>query len=132
AEPLNARVPVMSCPGNHEYASAEAFKSYNARYPMPYAQSGSVDPNYWSRDIGPMHVVALNSYAASGPDSFQFNWLKKDLEAFNRKRTPWLVVMMHAPFYNSNLGHLGEATVMMGDLEELFFKHGVNVVLAGH
>ena len=27
-----------------------------------------------------VQVVALNSYAASGPDSFQFNWLKKDLE----------------------------------------------------
>ena len=27
-----------------------------------------------------VEVVALNSYAASGPDSFQFNWLKKDLE----------------------------------------------------
>ncbi|CAE7366806.1 PAP21 [Symbiodinium natans] len=41
-------------------------------------------------------------------------------------------VMMHAPFYNSNLGHLGEATVMMEDLEDLLFKHGVNIVLAGH
>eukprot|EP00439_Symbiodinium_sp_Y106_P049653 s747_g6.t1 len=115
AEPLNARVP-------------EAWRSFSSLR----ASENLGDPNYWSRDIGPMHVVALNSYAASGPDSFQFNWLKKDLEAFSRKRTPWLVVMMHAPFYNSNLGHLGEAAVMMGDLEELFYKHGVNVVLAGH
>lgn len=99
----------MSCPGNHEYGSAEAYESYNLRYPMPFAQSGSSDPNYWSRDIGPMHVVSLNSYASSKPGSYQYKWLSQDLKSFDRQKTPWLLVIMHAPWYNSNLGHYGEA-----------------------
>jgi len=131
-EPLGSQVPVMSCPGNHEYGSAEAYKSYNVRYPMPFAQSGSSDPNYWSRDIGPMHVVSLNSYASSKPGSYQYKWLSQDLKSFDRQKTPWLFVIMHAPWYNSNLGHYGEAKVMMEHLEEMFFEHGVNLVLAGH
>lgn len=131
-ETLGSQVPVMTVPGNHEYGSAEAFKSYNVRYPMPYLQSGSSDPNYWSRDIGPMHVVGLNSYASAKAGSYQYRWLLQDLKSFDRKKTPWLVAMMHAPWYNSNLGHYGEAKVMMEHLEDIFFEHGVNLVLAGH
>mmetsp|Transcript_20967 Transcript_20967/g.34970 ORF Transcript_20967/g.34970 Transcript_20967/m.34970 type:complete len:553 (-) Transcript_20967:108-1766(-) len=131
-ETLGSKVPVMTVPGNHEYGSAEAFKSYNVRYPMPYLSSGSSDPNYWSRDIGPMHVVGLNSYASAKAGSYQYRWLLQDLKSFDRKKTPWLVAMMHAPWYNSNLGHYGEAKVMMEHLEEIFFEHGVNLVLAGH
>jgi hypothetical protein len=74
-ETLGSQVPVMTVPGNHEYGSAEAFKSYNVRYPMPYLQSGSSDPNYWSRDIGPMHVVGLNSYASAKAGSYQYRWV---------------------------------------------------------
>ena len=94
-ETLGSQVPVMTVPGNHEYGSAEAFKSYNVRYPMPYLHSGSSDPNYWSRDIGPMHVVGLNSYASSKSGSYQYRWLLQDLKSFDRKKTPWLVAMMH-------------------------------------
>ena len=32
----------MSTGGNHELSNTEAWVSYNARYPMPYRQSGSV------------------------------------------------------------------------------------------
>merc|ERR1711879_104623 len=39
---------------------------------------------------------------------------------------------MHTPWYNSNIGHLGEGELMRRDMEDLFFKHGVNIVLAGH
>ncbi|CAJ1450848.1 unnamed protein product [Effrenium voratum] len=131
-EPLGARVPSMTCPGNHEYATAEAFKSFAVRYPMPYEQSGSHDATYWSRDIGPMHVVSLNSYGSTHSGSFQYKWLERDLKNFDRTKTPWLVVVMHAPWYNSNLGHLGEAEVMREDLEDMLFEHGVNLVVAGH
>ena len=40
---------------------------YNARYPMPFRPSGSVSNLWWSRDIGPTHVVSLCSYAATDP-----------------------------------------------------------------
>lgn len=133
-EPLGARVPVMFCPGNHEAGSAEAYKSFNVRYPMPYQASGSTNPNYWSRNIGPMHVISLDSYSATGPTSVMYRWLERDLAKFSssRGKFPWLIVMFHAPFYNSNKGHLGEAEIMKDNMEELLYKHGVDLVLAGH
>ena len=32
----------------------------------------------------------------------QFEWLKKDLAAVNRTRTPFVITMAHRPFYCSN------------------------------
>lgn len=132
-QPLGSRIPVMMCPGNHELAYGEAFQTYNARFPMPHESSGSKNPNYWSRNIGPMHVISLNSYADIHPGSEQYAWLKRDLElVFTRSITPYLVVMMHVPFYSSTATHLMEGKVARDVLEPLFFKHGVNMVFNGH
>mmetsp|Transcript_114752 Transcript_114752/g.297389 ORF Transcript_114752/g.297389 Transcript_114752/m.297389 type:complete len:586 (-) Transcript_114752:110-1867(-) len=133
AEALSTAVPIMTCPGNHETGFLEAFQSYKARYPMPAAASGSTDPTYWSRDIGPAHVVSLNTYAGTNPSSAQYRWLEEDLATrFDRRRTPWLVVMMHAPWYNSNTKHVRESEPMRGDMEALLYSFGANIVLSGH
>ena len=92
------QVPIMTTGGNHEISSAEGWVSYNVRYPMPFRQSGSVSNLWWSRDVGPAHVVALCSYAATDAASLQYKWLARDLARLNRTRTPWLIVMMHAPW----------------------------------
>ena len=132
-EGLAARVPIMTTGGNHEVGDAEAWVSYNLRYPMPFRQSGSVSNLWWSRDIGPAHVVSLCSYAATDAASLQYKWLERDLSLrLNRTRTPWLVVMMHAPFYNSNIGHQGESELMRQDMEALLYRHHVDLVLSGH
>jgi len=130
---LASRVPVMSTDGNHEVgAGVETRVSYNARYPMPFKQSGSTSNAYWSRDIGPVHVIGLSSYSSTDSSSFQFQWLAQDLQAVDRTRTPWIVVMMHVPWYNSNTNHKNEAFLMMLDMEDLLFKAGVDLVLDGH
>ncbi|CAE8628101.1 unnamed protein product [Polarella glacialis] len=125
AEQLGAFVPVMSCPGNHEVGDGEAFVSYRIRYPMPFAASGSSDSSYWSRDMGPMHVISINSYAGTAPGTSQFRWLSQDLQKYSRERTPWLVVLMHVPFYNSNSGHLGEAKLQQENIEDMLYQYGV-------
>ena len=104
----------------------------NARYPMPSESSGSVSNLWWSRDIGPVHIIALCSYAATAAGSLQYEWLASDLAAVDRQSTPWLLVMMHAPWYNSNSGHIAEAELMRRDMEPLLFQYGVDVVLSGH
>jgi acid phosphatase type 7 len=131
-EPLASAVPVMMAGGNHEIGDGEAWQSYRERYPMPYRASESVSPLWWSRDIGPVHVIALCSYAATSPSSLQYTWLDHDLKRVNRRVTPWLVVMMHAPWYNSNSGHVAEAELMRLHMERLLFEHRVDVVLSGH
>lgn len=99
---------------------------------MPGAQSGTTDNTYWSRDIEMVHVVSLNSYAGTAPGSLQYQWLKEDISRVDRSRTPWVVAMMHAPWYNSNSGHQGESLLMQNDMEEMLYGLGADVVLNGH
>lgn len=43
-------------------------------------------------------MVMIGSYADWQPESEQYQWLEKDLRAFNRSRTPWLVAAFHSPW----------------------------------
>ena len=120
--------------GNHEIGSSEAWLHYMHRWPTPYREARSTSPLYWSVDVGPAHVVALNSYDhfVNDGDRLQRRWLEDDLSSVDRSATPWLIVMMHAPFYNSNQAHALEAELMRLAYEPLLLKYGVDVVLSGH
>ena len=131
-EPLAARVPVMTTPGNHELVPNELFAAYNARYPMPHASSGSASNLWWSRDVGPMHLISLCSYCSSSRTSLQYRWLLRDLAAVDRKVTPWLVVMLHVPWYHSNSAHPSEGMPMRLAMEDALYAAGADLVLAGH
>ena len=71
---------------------------------MPGASNGS----YFSADVGLNHLIFLSSEVlALGPyggitAAGQAAWLAADLAAVNRTRTPWLVAVLHRPFYCSN------------------------------
>jgi len=41
----------------------------------------------------------IGSYADWESDSEQYQWLERDLMAFNRSNTPWLVAAFHSPWY---------------------------------
>lgn len=126
----------MTVPGNHEVGDGEQYLNYNPRYPMPSVQSGSTDNTYWSRDIESMHVtkllslgcseegcvdqvIGLNAYAGTSPSSVMYRWLANDMRTIDRTRTPWVIVMMHTPWYNSNSGHEGEAIIMQKNMERV-------------
>ena len=80
-----------------------------------------------------VHMIALCSYAGFFENSTQYQWLAGYLATrINRKRTPWLVVTMHTPLYNSNTGHWKEGELFRLSIEPLLFQYGVDVVLAGH
>jgi len=94
--------------------------------------------SFYAFDAGPARVISLNSYTYTGPGSAQYMWLRQELEALERRRsaTPWLIVMMHCPFYTSNAAHHEEMqAVLMRDahgFEDLLHNHKVAVVLSGH
>ena len=59
-------------------------------------------------------------------------WLKADLAAVSRARTPWLLVSLHAPWYNSNSEHQGDGEAMRQALEPTLVAAGVNAIFPGH
>jgi hypothetical protein len=80
-----------------------------------------------------VHVVVLNSYSITSPNSRQFAWLVSDLLAVDRSVTPWVVAMFHSPWYNSNANHQDEFnTIAMREaMEPLFLQHKVALAVSG-
>ncbi|GKV46972.1 hypothetical protein SLEP1_g53926 [Rubroshorea leprosula] len=62
----------------------------------------------------------------------QYKWLKDEFTKVNRTETPWLIVLMHCPFYNSYAHHYMEGETMRVMYEPWFVEYKVDVVFAGH
>uniref|UniRef100_A0A7N0ZU88 Purple acid phosphatase n=1 Tax=Kalanchoe fedtschenkoi TaxID=63787 RepID=A0A7N0ZU88_KALFE len=136
-EPYASQRPWMVTQGNHEVESIpilhpRGFKAYNARWPMPYGESGSTSNLYYSFDVVGAHIIMLGSYAKFDAKSDQYKWLQADLAKVDRSVTPWLIVLLHAPWYNTNVAHKGEGEAMRKALEEVLYKARVDIVFAGH
>ncbi|KAK1561873.1 hypothetical protein Q3G72_002342 [Acer saccharum] len=138
-EPLASQRPWMVTQGNHEVEKLpiihrEPFTAYNARWRMPFEESGSGSNLYYSFDVAGVHVVMLGSYTDFDENSDQYKWLEADLKKVDRGRTPWIVVLIHAPWYNSNTAHQGESESvdMKAAMEGLLYQARVDVVFAGH
>ncbi|KAK1429549.1 hypothetical protein QVD17_11760 [Tagetes erecta] len=138
-EPLASQRPWMVSQGNHEVERIplihkERFTAYNARWHMPFEESGSNSNLFYSFEVVGVHVIMLGSYTDFGPGSSQYNWLESDLKKVDRQRTPWLFALVHAPWYNSNKAHQGEkeSTHMRDAMEDLLYNARVDIVFAGH
>ncbi|CAL0309952.1 unnamed protein product [Lupinus luteus] len=138
-EPLASQRPWMVTQGNHEVEKIpllhrEPFTAYNARWKMPYEDSGSDSNLYYSFDVAGVHVIMLGSYTDFDSESEQYKWLEGDLKKVNRKNTPWLVVLVHAPWYNSNTAHQDEkeSVKMKDSMEDLLYQARIDVIFEGH
>lgn len=135
-QPLASARPWMVTEGNHEKENIpifmDGFLSYNSRWKMPFEESGSSSNLYYSFDVAGAHLVMLGSYADHDEYSDQYNWLRADLAKVDRQKTPWLLVLFHVPWYNSNRAHQGEGESMMATMEPLLYAANVDLVLAGH
>ncbi|KAK9170431.1 hypothetical protein Syun_002571 [Stephania yunnanensis] len=82
----------------------------------------------------PIKFAVVGSYTDFENGSPQYNWLVSDLAKVDRNVTPWLVVLIHAPWYSTNTAHQGEdeSVGMKEAMEELLYGAGVDIVFAGH
>ena len=90
--------------------------------------------SFYSFETGSAHVIYLNPYSITNSTSVQYQWLVKDLQSIDRQKTPWVIVVMHCPWYNSNTAHRDEqqAVLMKASMEPLLYQYHVNVVFTGH
>ncbi|CAK9153193.1 unnamed protein product [Ilex paraguariensis] len=124
--------------GNHEIdympymGEVTPFKSYLHRYPTPYAASKSSNPLWYAIRRASAHIIILSSYSPFVKYTPQWRWLQEEFKRVDREKTPWLIVLMHAPIYSSNEAHFMEGESMRAVFEYWFVKHKVDVVFAGH
>jgi len=152
--------PYMVAAGNHEIemdpVQQTTFMAYKNRFAMPEIKPtedmttpaelptgcGPSDYNgfydfgnsFYSFEFGGVHAIVLNSYTSATVGSNQYEWLAQDLAKIDRKKTPFVVAMMHGPWYNTNAAHHDEKMTlnMKATMEELFFQYRVNAVFSGH
>jgi hypothetical protein len=113
--------------GNHEYQSGDAedyFGYFGDR-------AGTPDQGWYSVDVGPWHVVVLNSQCGKvggcEADSPQGEWLAADLAEHPARCT---LAAWHDPRFSSGAEHGDEKSV--APLWELLDDAGADVVLTGH
>ncbi|KAF6154020.1 hypothetical protein GIB67_026674 [Kingdonia uniflora] len=138
AERSTAYQPWIWTAGNHELdflpesGESTPFKPYTRRYHVPYKAAGSTAPLWYSIKRASAHIIVLSSYSAYGMYTPQYSWLEAEFPKVNRTETPWLIVLLHSPWYNSYNYHFMEGESMRVMLEHWFVKYKVDVVFSGH
>lgn len=98
----------------------------------PYLASKSSSPMWYAVRRASAHIIVLSSYSPFVKYTPQWLWLKHEFKRVDREKTPWLIVLMHSPMYNSNEAHYMEGESMRAAFEKWFVKYKVDLVFAGH
>jgi len=126
-----AKAITSPVPGNHEYHDPTTCPPVAAGY-YQYFGAAAGDPyeGYYSFDLGPWHLIALNSNIAAGPTSAQGLWLAADLAATTE---PCILAYWHRPRFSSGSAH-GNAppTSATAALWNAVYDGGGDVVLVAH
>jgi len=121
AQPLFARVPVVSTNGNHEGNAV----NYYSQFAMPG------DEEQFAIDYGALHVTVANDSPEEVGDLTTriADYLRGDLTAAADR--PWRVVMHHRPIWSASANHGGDAT-LKESWQPIFDAQRVDLVLSGH
>jgi len=103
------------------------------RFSMP-ASPGSNSVFWYSFSAGVVHVAMISSEHDPSASSPMGAWLAADLQSVNRSQTPWVVLGIHRPMYETEeyAGDFAVANGLRGILEPLLLQTHVDVVVAGH
>jgi hypothetical protein len=131
------------------------FTGFKNHYRMPSDVSGGTGNFWYSWNHGQVHFIQLDTetdlgHGFIGPDEIggtekegaspvnatmdaQTTWLEDDLASVDRKKTPWVIVAGHRPWYLSAKNTTGSVCWTCKDVfEPLFLKYNVDLVLSGH
>jgi 3',5'-cyclic AMP phosphodiesterase CpdA len=112
---LDAGIKFYAALGNHDDPSE--------RYYKPFNMNG--ERYYTFKPANGVRFVALDSTYV---DDKQLKWVDEQL---GMSGSDWKIAFFHHPPYSSGETH-GSDETLRTQLEPIFVKHGVNVVLTGH
>ncbi len=158
-EPVSAYKPYMACIGNHETGR---FDFHGVPFSQRFRMPGNAKGFYYWFDYSSIHFVVLSSEHDYAKGSKQYRWLEQHLLEFDRLRNRqkeqtcehgrkatkkpisdeveeddqydevwWVVVLIHRSMYSSSLKE-GSVIELRNQLEPLFNKHSVDLVISGH
>jgi hypothetical protein len=115
------RARTRPSPGNHDYGTPGA-----AGYFAYFGAAAAPPHGYYSFDLGPWHVVSLNTNVPVHAGSAQWSWLRADLTVH---RTRCAMAYFHEPLFSSS-DNGGSAR--QRDLWHVLHEFGVDIVVNGH
>jgi hypothetical protein len=112
---LDAGLKFYAALGNHDTPNQRFYKLFNMGGQKFYSFRPKAGVRFFALDSNYMN-----------PEQLQ--WLEKELGASGSE---WKIAFFHHPIYSSG-GRHGSDTALRDQLEPLFIKYNVNVVLSGH
>jgi Purple acid Phosphatase, N-terminal domain/Calcineurin-like phosphoesterase len=149
-----ANRPWMPTLGNHENEPGngpQGYLSYQTRFSLPNNGSGDFEGNWYKFQIGSVLFVMLDNndvccqvdtgtYLSTGDNQIltgysggaQERWLEKTLrDASTDRSVDWIVAVMHQPAMSTSDAEGSDLGIRQNWMP-LFYKYGVDFVLAGH
>jgi hypothetical protein len=134
-EPLAARLPVMTCPGNHE-AKDGGGEGYRSRLSMPG------EDDHYGFDYGRVHFYfstggsLLDGLAGAGALAAELLAIELDLAraALRRARgeIDFIVFVQHYTIWTSEDGRDPANFTLVALEEQILLRYGVDLLLVGH
>lgn len=146
--PVASHLPYMTCIGNHERdfpssgslwdgtdSGGECGVPYESRLQMPTPRK---DQPWYSFNFGCVHFILMSTEHDFTSGSAQYMWILADLEAVDRKVTPWVIFSGHRPMYidsdneTPGGGDQPVAELLREHIESLLFQYQVDLAFWGH
>lgn len=130
---INATVPVIATPGNHDYASAKnadgtsrrwLSRHWAAQFTFPANGPEALANSAYYIDYQNCRMVSLNS---NEKQEEQVDWMDK---VFSENKKTWTVITFHHPIFSMAKGR--DSTPLRELWRPVFDRHGVDLVLTGH
>ena len=115
--PELASIPLVPVHGNHELFLSEYFGMVSA----------PGNEEWYSLDLGPLHVAVINDSRDDESIQAQAEWLDADLA---KSTAPFEIVVSHRAFYSS--GNHGSTETLQELIGPVLDAHGVPLVCSGH
>lgn len=127
---VNAMIPTIAIPGNHEYVKAEKGRDEKLvdhwRPVFEYPENGpkGLEETVYYVDFQGVRIIGLNSNEGIQD---QIPWLEK---ALSENPNRWTIVTHHHPIYNARPGR--DLPEIRNGWQPLYDKYRVDIVLQGH
>jgi len=112
---LDKGIKFYAALGNHDSTNQKMYKPFNMNGERFYT-------------FRPQNGIRFFALDSNYMDRTQLQWFEKELAASG---SDWKIAYFHHPIYSSGGAH-GSDTALRDQLEPLFLKYGVDLVLAGH